>query len=189
MLSCNRAENSLLLFNLRGGTNLEYHGDRLFTQDYLKSLSIHSYHLYLLSNDEMNKGEWCYNSLNDEIIQAKGLVENDLPNYYKIIATTNKDLSIRLLDEMFVESYVAQYNQNNIIEEVFVEWMMADRGSSTTNEWGYVITNTNRINPSIIKTTFTRADIIHALTYGHTAGREGRRHAEVLQEYKDINNI
>jgi aspartyl/asparaginyl beta-hydroxylase (cupin superfamily) len=33
--------------------------------------------------------------------------------------------------------------------------------------------------------SFTRADIIHALTYGVREGKLGRTHAEILEEYKN----
>ena len=47
MLATDKAENALLLLDLRGGKNLEYHKDQYFIQEYLKNIGLKSLHLYL----------------------------------------------------------------------------------------------------------------------------------------------
>ena len=43
----------------------------------------------------------------------------------------------------------------------------------------------NEVVMHMEKESYTRADMIHALTYGHREARIGRSHADTLVEYKE----
>ena len=102
-------------------------------------------HLYILSDEEINEGNWCED--NGVIYQIKDknhlLTVLNFGNAKKIIATTDKSLSPRIhkgetVDESypkefrnsilpqpsqsFIQKYVEEYNKGNIITEVMVEY-------------------------------------------------------------------
>jgi len=47
-------------------------------------------HLYILSDEEIKDGDWCYNSLLDIIVQADWNLVGNSPNLKKIITSTDK---------------------------------------------------------------------------------------------------
>jgi len=93
-------------------------------------------HLYILSDEEIKEGDWCYGM--DGIFQYKGKVnipDIELPK--KIIATTDLSLDFgdyietgqkrtwRVLpqpSQSFIEHFVEEYNKGNVITEVMVEY-------------------------------------------------------------------
>ena len=134
MLPTDKAENAILSLELRGGRNLEYHGRKYFTQEYLKSIDLKSYHLYILSSEEIKEGDW-YIKNNSSIHQSAGgeIEKGDYKNCKKIIATTD----ILLTDYVKVEGGFGSYNKvprtsddfikafvkaQGAIKEVFVEY-------------------------------------------------------------------
>ena len=100
-----------------------------------------SQHLYIISDEEIKEGDWVSDDI--EIIQAssKLVKAQTLINrreWKKIIATTDKSLSINMYDingvrevnfditlpqpsRQFIEKYIEEYNKGNIITEVLVE--------------------------------------------------------------------
>lgn len=83
------------------------------------------YHLYVLSNEPLNKGD-LYMSKYHSIISKYNGVEKLPEGWKKIIATTNLDLDFPLrlpqLRESFIIYFVVQYNRGNIITEIDVEY-------------------------------------------------------------------
>jgi len=107
MLATEKAEDCLYT----SSNKLSYHKGYL-TQDYLKnSLNGKSYHLYLISDDEIKEGDWVYDSSSlpqDAPIKRIRIIDNthytlyddtsrNLKHHYKkIIATTDKSLEIMM---------------------------------------------------------------------------------------------
>lgn len=137
-------------------------------------------HLYILSDEKINKYDWMINT-NIEY-GCKGLpvqaANSDLVNAggcYKIIATTNifkisfdfsllinvtKSLADLLpsISQSFIDHYVSEYNKENKIEEVMVEYVeMAISGIVP------VIKDDNTINIKLIKDSWNREEVIHLI--------------------------
>ena len=103
MLATDRADNCLIL----RGNKLETH-KQYFTQSYLKNLGIKSYHLYILSDEEIKVGDWYF--------YGSGISKcekyPDIINTYsvkKIILTTDLDLikdGVQAIDDEFLEWFV-----------------------------------------------------------------------------------
>lgn len=83
------------------------------------------YHLYVLSDETLNKGD-LYMSKYHSIISKYNGTEKLPEGWKKIIATTNLDLDFPLrlpqLRESFIIYFVVQYNRGNIITEIDVEY-------------------------------------------------------------------
>lgn len=92
-------------------------------------------HLYIISDDEIKKGDWYIYLKYNTIIQKKDYLplENDCK---KIIATTDTSLEPKNLygnsslfktklpqpSQQFIEKYIEEYNKGNIITDVLVEY-------------------------------------------------------------------
>jgi len=129
-------------------------------------------HLYILSDDNLIEGDWCYNISSQTMFKAdKELIEliNDpdvtLTTNKKIIATTDKSLLTEIdcpdciegcevfhaiclpsIPEYFIKYYIEQYNLGNVIQEVHVlcdEFNNVEIFSGSTDE---IIININISN-------------------------------------------
>lgn len=103
-------------------------------------------HLYILSDEEIKEGDWCYDKLNNKVYQASSIVIHNMKSMEyeiylkKIIATTDKSLGLNKYDQQIVERwgnsknqlpqpsegfldvYVDFYNRGKPITEVMVEY-------------------------------------------------------------------
>ena len=104
-------------------------------------------HLYIISDDEIKEGDWCYDKRPDEngdlvdiVYQVKNIeFELRTSTEKKIIATTDssleifdKELSNRhsvkvniLLpqpSQQFIEKFIEEYNRGNVITDVLIEY-------------------------------------------------------------------
>lgn len=93
-------------------------------------------HLYILSSEEIKEGDWYISAMKSIISQHNGTEK--LPDgWKKIIATTDKSLKVPIdkaymnfgeteslphTSDSFIEKYVEEYNKENIITEVMVEY-------------------------------------------------------------------
>lgn len=99
-------------------------------------------HLYIVSDEEIKEGDWCYNYVLDSITQIKSGDVNFLAERYylkhakKIIATTDKYLSsetnnpiqqLPQIPELFIEIYIEYFNSNKPITEVEIEYEEFDK--------------------------------------------------------------
>ena len=113
----------------------------------------------------------------------------------KIIATTDPELhkhEVPRISDEFIYEFI-----NNPVEKVLVEYeitnviLRSKIKNISTNSYepievdGKIKIHNNEISMKIEKKVFTRADIIHALTYGHREGKIGRSHEDTLVEYRD----
>jgi len=133
-----KAEKCLMLRHNR----LSYQPNYL-TQEWLKYNDATSHHIYITSNDEIKEGDWCIMLDDFGNVFSKPQHYNNPKTQYlnkglkKIIATTaiictgyNKETSKTFNDyqylpqpsQSFIEKYVEEYNKDNIITDVMVEY-------------------------------------------------------------------
>lgn len=113
---------------------------------YARSLNFPKQHLYILSDEEIQEGDWCIaNYYNEDfyLVQAKnialGNVEHGQQLMFpfnsmthevrfckKIIATTDTSLGLPQPSQSFINRYIEEYNKGSVIEDVLVEY---------SNEW------------------------------------------------------
>ena len=118
------------------------------------------FHLYIISDDEIKKGDWKY-------CTNKKMFGQDLATTIhtkKIIATTDRSLQINTFykvtgvfdgglpqpSQQFIEKYIEEYNKGNIITDVLVEYETL-KTTANNKHFGeghiYSITNKLKINP------------------------------------------
>ncbi len=102
-------------------------------------------HIYILSDEEINEGDWCLHSLDKKPIKCEDIQSVDEMTRYgykKIIATTDSSLTY-LTDDFrmrgkvskslpqpkkdFLEKYIIEYNRGNRINRVFGECDQYDK--------------------------------------------------------------
>jgi hypothetical protein len=130
--------------------NLDYFNSKfLFSDEYYIPI-----HLFILSNKEIKKDDWVYQTIIKQIIKAPFDCVND-ERFKKIIATTNKSLTIKndcdcgattfegcsqcsqhlpRPSQQFIEKFIEEYNKGNIITEVLVEYEETQIYKRTKNE-------------------------------------------------------
>lgn len=133
----------------------------------LQQLNFQAYHLYILSNDEIEQGDWCIlldsfgnpmskpQSFNPEV----GHVLNK--DLRKVIATTDTSLNLSQPSQAFIEKYVDLYNKGQQIKEVNVEYELV--GHSTTlgiENWEPKVSSDNTITIRKIKDSYTREEVV-----------------------------
>lgn len=97
-------------------------------------------HLYIISDDVIKEDDWLYNLQSKKIRQCFSIEKNRLVyNEYdkKIIATSDNSLAVAIIDieqysfdivylpqpsQSFIEKYIKQYNKENIITDIMVEY-------------------------------------------------------------------
>ena len=99
-------------------------------------------HLYIISDDEIKEGDWCYDKRPDEngdlvdiVYQVKNIeFELRTSTEKKIIATTDSSLwrpshkyasDVILLpqpSQQFIEKFIEEYNRGNVITDVLIEY-------------------------------------------------------------------
>lgn len=105
-----------------------------FTQEYLQYNEAKSFHLYILSDEVINKDD--YYELDGQIFQMKRDIWTDIGGR-KIIATTDKSLVVEgkalsgdvawrhpfpQPSQSFIQKYIEEYNKGNTITDVMVEY-------------------------------------------------------------------
>lgn len=126
------------------GKRLSYPKAQYFTQDYLKHAQLDALHMYVLSEDKPNVGQYYYNKacdvsnpLGPVITKCEYQHEAESCRKYKpediftVIGTTDKSLFrkgtgwegfVPSPTEAFINKYIESYNKGRIIEEVMVEY-------------------------------------------------------------------
>lgn len=150
MLPIDNADKAIIQKQSVGKLLLEY-SNKFFTQEYLKSIYAKSFHLYIVSDDEIKEGDWFIGCVNGITKPYKHkLVGGFLPILYpkdkKIIATTDISLTyhnktpvgenlnglhkqLPQIPDWFINNYCA----NNGIDEVNVKYeLMYDNTIITT---------------------------------------------------------
>ncbi|XAI97293.1 hypothetical protein [Leptolyngbya phage Lbo-JY46] len=151
-----------------------------------------SHELYIFS-DEKKEGDWCY----DWSVEGKLCKYSKPPRHWsdtskKIIATTDKSLldyagdvdyykqPIQLIPQSFIEKFVSEYNNGNIITEVMVEYAETvgcknKKGFQNCLDWDsedgkcwcdntkVKINSDNTINIKPIKDSWSRKEVVELL--------------------------
>jgi hypothetical protein len=142
--------------------------------------------IYILSDEEIKEGDWCYGM--DGIFQYKGkinLPDIELPK--KIVTTTDKRLKIGggtgkredgisiplpQPSQSFIEHFVAEYNRGNVITKVMVEYEMMYRDMTGEHKALMLvgteypklkINSDNTINISMPKDSWSREEVIELI--------------------------
>ena len=94
-------------------------------------------HLYIISDDEIKKGDWCIDLKDNFILQMKVIpLFLEESKIKKIIATTDRSLKINTKwkvsgvfddglpqpSQQFIEKYIESYNKGEVITDVLVEY-------------------------------------------------------------------
>jgi hypothetical protein len=200
MLPTEKAEKCLMLRH----KHLSYQPIYL-TQKWLKYNDATSYHLYILSDEEIKEGDYCIEFIKGiptNVLQIKGHdFKRCLHNYEKlkkIIATTDKlilqlnksafdrseDRYLPQPSQSFIQKYVEEYNKGNIITEVMVEYERYLDQMSFDYE---VYVNKLKINPkdntiSIrkIKDSWNRGEVFNLM---FQAWMQGEKNSLQSQEF------
>jgi len=151
-------------------------------------------HLYILSDDEIKEGDWCLHLITNNISQCheKGSYYGD---WKKIIASTDssividkepyrvidyskgttngvtimkeRDIIIPSIPQSFIDKYVSEYNVDNIITEVLVEYEKNFYGyfDQGGEDWRLSLKFNpgNTINIKNLKNSWTRNEVIEIL--------------------------
>lgn len=99
-----------------------------FPLEYWSNSNLTKQHLYIISDEEINKGDWCVMldsagnvfSNPQQYIDVKTQYIND--GHRKIIASTDKSLNILQIPEDFIKIFIKEYNKDNIITYVMIEY-------------------------------------------------------------------
>ena len=147
-------------------------GNNLFSSRKSNNIgSLTAYELYITSDEEIEEGDWCYNSKRKSIESGKYMIgTNEFIFYKKIIATTNTSLYIEDLQDklcgqllpqpsiQFIEKYIEEYNKGNVITKVMVEYEDSHTSQSKTP---YLKINPDyTINIKPIKDSWSREEVI-----------------------------
>lgn len=181
MLSTNKASNLMLCGN-----------DLLCcptTQDNYNFVRTHGnvkeQHLYILSDDEIEEGDWFINLANNTINQATDWIY--VSTCKKIIATTDTSLILHdnsknnkcfgtqlsgkcshvlpLIPTSFIQYFIEQYNKGNIITHVNIEYEEYTNNTLTGLDidsmiYNLKINSDNTINIKTIKDSYSRDEVI-----------------------------
>jgi hypothetical protein len=93
-------------------------------------------HLYFLSNDIILEDDWClWNNFPRKVTNLDGSIgflsqekttflflEHNDKNVKKIIASTDKTMSLGEPSPQFIQKYAEEYNKRNVIKEVNIEF-------------------------------------------------------------------
>ena len=111
----------LSLYESKGGSKKS---DLSFKKYFNYMDFINPQHLFITSDEEIKEGDWIYCANgNPRISKAKGCFK-----YYicvkckKIIASTDSSLNLHLLSKLFIDNYIEQHNEGNVITDVMVEF-------------------------------------------------------------------
>jgi len=129
-------------------------------------------HLYIISDAEIQKGDWIYNETTNRIHQVIVAEKNAVyckadfkfskqyNNYHKIIATTDPSHKLPLIPQSFIK----EYTENNNIDEILVEYDEY-KDISVIPEYSEVIDYTLKVNSNNeitihpIKDCYTREEV------------------------------
>lgn len=170
---------------------------------YNSTINLKSYHLYITSDEEINKGDWIYHPVYKTIYQwiKNADIKFDRIDAKKIIATTDNSLTNKeytgVIDESngvkehwnnqlpspsqsFIDKYISEYNKGNIITDVMVEYEDKLHYENTiykdSNKLVLRISK-DTITIKRIKDSWNREEVLQLLV---SARDYGKRHGGIL---------
>lgn len=152
MLSANTTSNIQLLMD----NKLHYENGN--------SVALRSYqHLYITSDkddEEIKERDYCIDS--GELFGPYERVDILIKPSYKIIASTDPSLGLPLIPQQFINAFIEQYNEGNVIKETLVEYKEYEKDE----EWSELRLKVNPdgvINIKFPKDNFSREEVIELL--------------------------
>ena len=144
------------------------HGNTTPLEQQLWKGNLELQHLYITSDEEIKKNDWCYNSKRKSIELGKYMIgTNEFIFCKKIIATTDTSLGLPQLPQQFIEKYIEEYNKGNVITKVMVEYVQVPNSVFIqVLEAPYIqlkINSDNTINIKPIKVSWNREEVIKLL--------------------------
>ena len=189
-------KSNILLWEIRG--NLEYYKERVETRE---GKSGKNQHLYFTSDEEIKEGDAIYSPISKRVfksVDGSYLKQVENPIDKKIVASNDPEIKtitgivgsglgepLPQIPKSFIESYC-----KNPVDKVELEYdryqEFAPKGEIDSLAYKYKLKLTDNevsIKPST-EPTYTRDDVIHALTLGHVMGKVGLSYDKVLTAYK-----
>ena len=170
-------------------------------------------HMYITSDDTLSPGDWYYAKKNNSfyLIEDKNIgVETVSAKMFaraatneghkKIIATSNPDLNLPMISDEFISQFISNPRYKAMVKYVtqvkaqyssyiYKDWTtvteFVSQGLMGVDRRTIILIEDNEVVMHMEKESYTRADMIHALTYGHREAKIGRSHADTLVEYKE----
>ena len=121
-------------------------------------------HLYILSDEEIKQGDWILdikNPIKPRQVKTKHLLEDLFDTEKKIIATTDSSLTREIFGlgetamcplpkppQSFIDKFVEQYNKENVIENVMVEYVINNKGYDKKEDFPYQECEILKVNQS-----------------------------------------
>lgn len=172
MLPTSKADNALIKTNIGLGI-LNYFKNEYFTQEYLKYINRSSYHLYIISLEEIKIGDWFYDT-RDRIISNKPLQQTLFSK--KIIATTDKSLNLPKPSVDFINIFIDAHNSQQPITKVLVEirenlsdgWIPTynnpdncnlEKSAEPNGTFSIKVNSSNEISIKKVKDTWTKEEL------------------------------
>lgn len=139
-------------------------------------------HLYIISDDEIKKGDWFYNSHSKIVGQAAfNFGKDELAK--KIIATTNPllkieidgnrgdllpdvsfDINLPQPSQQFIQKYIEEYNKGNVITDVLVEYEYLLNDNTVIPYWNLKVNpKDNTITIKKVKEIYTKDEVCQIL--------------------------
>lgn len=163
-------------------------------------------HLYIISDDEIKKGDYIYCTITNAIEIAKYNHDYLIRDWKKVIATTDTSLYIHQKETIslpervfylpqpsqeFIQKYIEEYNRGNIITDVLVEYENKFEGKEYVDEldaYGYdkvksilkINSQDNNITIKIAKDSCSREEVDRLLDE-----QASKTTAEMLEKFKD----
>lgn len=80
-------------------------------------------HIYITSDEKIEEGDWMFHKLDKHPIKFDGDNSGRFPyGYKKIISSTDKSLNLPQPSQEFIEVFIREWNKDNKIEDVLVEY-------------------------------------------------------------------
>ena len=157
--------------------------------------------LYFTSEEEIREGDYYY-SLTADAWFKQGRLSFTNPNERlckKIIASTDPSLGLPQPSTSFIEKYISEYNNGNIIEKVMVEYLKIHvgwepdysfedegiEGSKETYQFLPKVSKDNTITISKVKDSWSREEVIE---FAERYARMVQEKEIQLNAYKSIHN-
>jgi len=163
-------------------------------------------HLYILSDEEIKKDDWVYQTVTKEIIKSPFNCIND-DRYLKVIASTDpsliktvndfdflsnqsgtRDIVLPSPSQSFIEEYVSEYNKGNKIEKVMVEYentFIIDSIYKESKEQlkPKINPKDNTITIKKIKDSWTRDEVTNLCENAYDSGKYSIIHKDIEQTF------
>jgi hypothetical protein len=146
--------------------------------------------LYILSDDKIEIGDWCYDEHNEVIFQNGSIWLSSSGN--KIIATTDSSLNLPQIPQDFIQTFIASYNNGVILDKVLVEYDLPKICENPLESSFKQIKLNSSNEISIVteqKQMFSREEVVELIHKCHSTIYRNNSLEEVPQEFTDdINN-